>query len=346
MKARFLISVVPYLFLLQQCAAQSFPGWEDPIQVGPVLSTHSIISSYSDGYGQHVLTAPVSGTGLTDYFLLGTDGQPVYSSPNPFPVSNSSVSGAITGYQSVVYAVLEVSGQIKIYSSTNGGELWSSSSGYTPPTTIESIDAFADAHGIHIVWDSEGVTLNEVYYVLFDPSAGFLSPQQITDMGTVTGRFPKVLTSGDRLIVSFVTTHLNNDDRGATRDADISGTTPVGRITPDWHLLSRGPILRTHLPPLILETRALQLEERHFICKLMRTQALATKKFLLQAVQSAHLEIGAAQHRSQFSNIMEQGMMRIRTSGASWLDLATLCIQLMVASKSPAGHSLGLSFGG
>jgi len=63
--------------------------------------------------------------------------------------------------------------------------------------------------------------------VRYDPQAGqFVDPKFVTD-GSVNADYPKVLTSGDRLVVTFVTTNGVLNDRLASRDAVYSGGTPI-----------------------------------------------------------------------------------------------------------------------
>ena len=193
------------------------------------------MSVYCNEYGQHVLTTH---NNTADYFLLGNDGIPVYSSHDLFPIS--AHFGAITGYGDVLYAAFDYgsSNQIRVYYSANGGQSWTASQIYTPNVTISDIDAFADAYGCHIVWDTEPTT-DEVYYVHYSLANGLFEYQEnVTEdnAGTVTGRYPKVLRVGDRLVVSFVTTNILNHNCGASRDADVSSGTPqwdyASRLTP------------------------------------------------------------------------------------------------------------------
>jgi parallel beta-helix repeat protein len=234
MKTKHSCPIVFVLLMIQVSVAQTVPGWEGVTQLTVLPTNSSVISAYSDGYGQHMLTAVSNNI---DYFLLGNDGQAIYSSPDPFPVSSQASSAAITGYAGNVYAAVEgASGLIKVYSSTNGGATWSASDGYTPPATVVNVDAFADIYGVHIVWDTEGSSNTEVYYVRYRPfNNDFVNLQHITDIGAITGKFPKIISGDSRLVVSFATAHLV-DNSGASRDADISSGVPVWesnvRLTP------------------------------------------------------------------------------------------------------------------
>jgi len=143
------------LLFFQVCKAQ-VPSWESEIQLTALPANQSVISAYSDGYGQHILTGT---SGQVNYYLLGNDGQPVYSNPAPFPITVEAGFGAITGFQNIVYAAMEVSGQIKVFYSTNGGFSWFSSNSYTPPANPYHVDAFADGRGCHIVFSTETITV-------------------------------------------------------------------------------------------------------------------------------------------------------------------------------------------
>jgi hypothetical protein len=226
MKTRTPILLITLLPLLITCALAvqiSIAGWESHFRLTAVPPSQSVISAYSNGYGQHVLTSTVSGG--VDYFLLGNDGVPIFSSPDPFPVTGSLAWGAIAGYQNILYAVVgDVNPyELRMFWSTNGGQSWTEATPYPSPGSVGAIDAFADVRGCHIVWNSQG-PLYEVNYVLFNRLVGFDYFQQVTGVGLYEGRYPKVVTFGNRLIVSLATTHLQpGENRGATRDADFSG---------------------------------------------------------------------------------------------------------------------------
>ncbi|MBI5471513.1 MAG: hypothetical protein HY961_04120 [Ignavibacteriae bacterium] len=234
MKANML--AIAFLLVAGVADGQSVLGWGEITELTGLPSQSSVISAYSNGHGQHVLVG--LGGGGVDYFLLDNDGSVLNDSPAPFPISAGSTSASITGYDGVVYVAIELGdGTIRVFWSTTGGATWQSSASYSPPGTVANLDASADLFGVHIAWDTEGTSNSEIYYVRYEPFANrFVYPQHITNMGLVTGRFPKVVTTANNLVVSFATTHLEGNDRGGSRDASLSFGQPSweadARLTP------------------------------------------------------------------------------------------------------------------
>lgn len=193
--------------------------WEQNVQV---QVSNPVTAFTADGYGLHVITAYLSSF---EHYLIGNDGQVITANSNNLhPTRISEFGVSITSSSGIVSVVFDTTGdKLVLHQSTNGGASWTRRGYYDPsPHSVRNIDAFEERRNdrdmVHIVWDSDAG--DAVYYVRYEgpPNPGFSGFQTITNIGGITGKNPKVITSSDRIHVSFVTTNDAQNKRATTRD--------------------------------------------------------------------------------------------------------------------------------
>ncbi len=203
--------------------------------------TQTVTSAVSNGYGQHI--AATGGGIVARYYLLANDGKIIYG---PTPLGNALTAGdfncAVATYgDKVMFVRRDIDQsvlQIRLYQSSDGGATWDSDllKTYPPTVTVSRIDAVADANGVHIVWDNDSST--EVYYVRYVEQSGqFADFRNVTnddEISGLTGKLPKVVTVGNKAVVSFVRTDGGVTHHvGASRDVDLSINPPSWEF-PRW----------------------------------------------------------------------------------------------------------------
>lgn len=228
-------TLVLFLDLLAVCAIvlptiliAQVPDWQNAVTL---QNTTPISCATSDGYGQHVLIP--NGTTFI-HRLLGNDGVKITSNSEqvtpPHSGGDADFGASITSFGGVVSIVARNdTTQLKLYQSTDGGANWSSVTPYNPPSGVSCnyVDVLADARGVHIAWDNIAGT--KVYYVRYDPQVpGFVGFQVVTDLSggrSVQGYRPKVVTSTNKVIVSFVKKDAGTYYVGSSRDYNFSTST-------------------------------------------------------------------------------------------------------------------------
>lgn len=193
-------------------ASAQVPEREDSVQF-EFPSGRSVQSAVSNGYGQHVSVAHGE---YAEHYLIANSGATVFQSTN----LGRSFAGvtAVTSYGSYVDVANRCSvgvghDVIRLWRSSDGGEGWPAELLFTfdpadsfSNQTITAIDANADGGGVHIVWESS----SEVYYVRFrEATQQFRDAKRVTDVDACTGSGPKVVTSTNKVHVSFLRTDLS-----------------------------------------------------------------------------------------------------------------------------------------
>jgi hypothetical protein len=216
----FLLLVLPTKMIGQ------VPTWEPAVTLQDVQDY--VTCATSDGYGQHILVP--NGTQFK-HFLVGNDGVKIASNSEhvtpPRGGGDSDFGASITNFGGMVSIVARNgTTQLNVYQSSDGGATWNTGNSLTPSTTIDKIDCFADNRGVHVVWDN--IAGNKVYYTRYNTNGTWETPFEITNLnGTIiTGRNPKVITSSNKAIVSFVKVQADPlYDVGSSRDFDFSTQT-------------------------------------------------------------------------------------------------------------------------
>jgi hypothetical protein len=190
----------------------------------------------SDGYGQHSVFNYTKYTLdyrlRVYYYLFGNDGNVIWTTQLT-PGGNPTVYSSITSYGGTVSIVAEshvgTAVTIYLFQSSNGGASWSTIGSFPSPAgiTVDAIDVFADDNGIHIVWADRSV--NQVYYKRRLPgNLGWDETKQITELSVPygnSGKAAKVITVGNRVIVSYVGFDQSGPASLTSRDGIISGST-------------------------------------------------------------------------------------------------------------------------
>jgi parallel beta-helix repeat protein len=222
MKSRIygLFAWLAVLMMLVSAMQAQIRPWEQNVQV---QISSPVFAMTSDGYGQHVIT--YSSGGLFEHYLIGNDGEVISAnSGNIHPIRISEFGVSITNSTGIVSVVFDTTGdKLVLHQSTNGGASWTRKGSYNPsPHSIRNIDAFEERRNnrdmVHIVWDSDAG--DTVYYVRYEGGTvnNFVASQTITNIGGITGKNPKIVTSSDRAHVSLVTTNDSQNKRGTMRD--------------------------------------------------------------------------------------------------------------------------------
>jgi len=209
------------IFLPTVLVAQ--PDWEVAV---PLLNVDYVTCATSDGYGQHILH-PHPTAAQYKHLLLGNDGLKIASNSEQVapPRTNLDLGASITNFGGVLSIIARNSAtQLYLYQSSDGGANWTPSAiVYNLPVgSINHVDAFADARGVHIVWDN--TTGTKVYYNRYNINGTWEDAFEVTDLnGTpISGFRPKVVTSANKVHVSFVRDDAGQYNVCSSRDYDFT----------------------------------------------------------------------------------------------------------------------------
>jgi len=175
------------------------PEWELPVTHG---ISATIESSFGDNYGTHVLVP--EGADFS-YKLLGNDGNLVPGTISPIIPKENLTSASVASYNGVISVIAYEETnppRLRIFQSSDGGQSWSDNFFILPSgVTVLHLDAYANSFGVHTTWDNE--LQNRVYYARY-AAGGWTGLQEVTDISGPTGRAPKVISTGDKLVVGFI----------------------------------------------------------------------------------------------------------------------------------------------
>lgn len=219
MKAfRFVLSSLLFAIVFYASAQAQIPNLE-AIRALP-NSTSGVVTTASDGYGQHLVT---ENSGQIRHVLIDNNGNELtaYSS---IIVPSGGGFPVVTSYGGQLRVTMkQATSDIKVYQSTDGGATWPTVFNYLAPAAVYDIDAFSDGYGTHITW-ATGTSLPstyEVHYVRYNNATNtFQDYKNVSELQSVInqGGRPKVTTSSNQAHVEFI---APNDARLWSRDLDL-----------------------------------------------------------------------------------------------------------------------------
>lgn len=205
-------------------------NWLSSIDLNLSVNSGDRIDLYTDKDGNHII---VQKSNQLVYYLFSPTGTQIRTSVRDNDVSEYPRLSRIAGWEGKLYIIYKEGNKIKTQKSTDGGANWSTTAVneitmYS--STSNGMDAWTHANGVHLVY-SEYDNSNSNYKTWYQRNAfdqsNWVEQKEVTDEANVSGGFPSVTTSANRVHVAFTAGQeqdpIYNRDITKTRDR-YSGT--------------------------------------------------------------------------------------------------------------------------
>jgi hypothetical protein len=218
--------LIALLMLFPKSSYSQYYNWNDIIDLNISVTNDDRIDLYTDRDGNHVI---VQKSNQLVYYLFSATGSQIRSSVRDNNVSEDPRLSKITGYQGKIYIVYKEGDYIKTQFSTDAGVNWSTgiSEIELSDNTVNGLELSANADGLHLVYAeySDDDSDFETFYRRVPHNDNeWTDIKQVTDETGVTGGFPSVTTSPNRIHITFTSGNTTNpaNNRGVskTRDRD------------------------------------------------------------------------------------------------------------------------------
>jgi hypothetical protein len=210
------------LFISVAAYAQS-SNWNNAIDLNVTVNSADRIDLYTDADGNHVI---VRKSNQLVYYLFSATGSQIRSSVIDNFSENPRLS-RIAGWEGNVYISYKKSGTILTQKSTDAGANWDDLQDITlPNSTSNGLELWTDDNGLHIAYSAYDPNNYEynTYYRMHPHTqpSNWQDFKKVTDEANVSGGFPSVTTSANRVHVAFTSGDyqdpIYNRDITKTRD--------------------------------------------------------------------------------------------------------------------------------
>lgn len=202
-KQLFLVAV---LLLIPLFVFSQSSNWLSSIDLNVSVNSSDRLDLYTDKDGNHII---VQKSNQLVYYLFSATGTQIRTSVRDNNVSEYPRLSRIVGWEGKLYVIYKEGNRIKTQKSTDAGATWSTTAIYEitmNSSTSNGLDAWTDANGVHLVY-SEYDNSNSNYKTRYQRNDGsapnWVEQKEVTDEANVSGGFPSVTTSANRVHVAF-----------------------------------------------------------------------------------------------------------------------------------------------
>ncbi|MBI2417808.1 MAG: T9SS type A sorting domain-containing protein [Ignavibacteriales bacterium] len=170
----------------------------------PITDYYDKLDMVTNRNGNHILIREQT-TGNIKFYLLDAQGSVVRSST----LNTSGDYPNIVGSNDKIFALYKTGNTIEIKKTTDAGANWSTLTSLALSTNpCAGIDAVMSYDGVHVVYSQRDYNNGfsnyyEAYYYLFNNQSEWVNYQNVSDETDMTGMFPSVAVSANRVHVSF-----------------------------------------------------------------------------------------------------------------------------------------------